>query len=152
LVDRLQRLQVAKVIVFQRLPVSLGCEADEGIAHVLVGLDLHQVGRRPSVVGNALQLQPETHTVIGAIRPSFDTNSLTFRQPSYTSARIAIEASKSWLFLTWVKSVVGVPADDESAPIVGVEVVGGNTRPTGIQLPYPAHHEKVITIVVATSP
>jgi hypothetical protein len=41
LVDWLQGLEVAQVIVFQRLPVSLGCKADKSIALVLVSLDLH---------------------------------------------------------------------------------------------------------------
>jgi hypothetical protein len=41
LVDWLQGLEVAQVVVFQRMPISLGCKADNSIALVLVSLDLH---------------------------------------------------------------------------------------------------------------
>jgi hypothetical protein len=51
-----------------------------------------------------------------------------------------------------VRSLVP-PANDQPHTIIALEnAVGLQARPTGIQLPYPAHHEEVVAVVVASRP
>jgi hypothetical protein len=104
-----------------------------------------------------LQLQPEAHLVVVAIPPRLDANSIVFWvsvscRVQKGVACVEVKTLKEGCWLAFSKPIGRVPADDDPASIVGVEVVGGNPRPTGIQLPDPAHHEKVVAPAVATSP